>query len=62
MPEASPIEKCFDDLVEDPLDPPLRALLPVIKGLMRFRPSDRMPASQALELLSEIDTTRYALS
>lgn len=58
MPEASPLEKRFDDLVENPLDPPLRPLLPVIKGLTRFRPSDRMAASQALELLSEIDAAR----
>lgn len=60
--EVSSLEKRFEDLVEDPLDPPLRPLLPVIQGLMRFRPSDRLSPSQALELLSEIDTTRYDLS
>jgi hypothetical protein len=52
--ETSWLEQQFDNLVEDPRDPPLRPLLPVIKGLMRFRPSDRLSASQALELLNEI--------
>lgn len=50
------LEKKFGNLadVQDPLDPSLQPLLPVIKGLMRFRPSDRLSASQALELIPEI--------
>ncbi|KAK2603198.1 hypothetical protein N8I77_009672 [Diaporthe amygdali] len=53
VPEVSWLEQRFDNLLEDPLDPPLRPLLPVIRGLLRFRPSDRMSASQALDLLSD---------
>lgn len=41
----------FEKLPEDPIDPPLRPLLPVIQGLMRFRPSDRLSASEALDML-----------
>lgn len=48
------LENRFDNLVQDPLDTSLQPLLPVIKGLMRFRPSDRLSASQALELIPEI--------
>lgn len=51
--EAQWLEKRFDDLVQDPLDPPLRPLLPVIKGLMRFRRSDRLSAAQARDLVPE---------
>lgn len=50
------VEKKFGDLqaVQDPLDISLQPLMPVIKGLMRFQPSDRLSASQALELIPEI--------
>ncbi|KAG8163084.1 hypothetical protein KVR01_007562 [Diaporthe batatas] len=54
-PDSHWLEKRFDELVQDPRDPSLRPLLPVIKGLMRFRPSDRLSAAQALELVPEID-------
>ncbi|KAF2666344.1 hypothetical protein BT63DRAFT_416729 [Microthyrium microscopicum] len=46
--ERSVLEQKFHDGIHDPS---LRQLLPIIKGLMRFRPSDRMEASSALELL-----------
>lgn len=49
------LEKKFDELVQDPRDLSLRPLLPVIKGLVRFRTSDRLSAAQALELVPEID-------
>jgi hypothetical protein len=32
----------------------LKPLLPVIHGLMRFRPSDRISISQALDMISSI--------
>lgn len=51
--EVSELEKRFEGLLENPEDPPLRPLLLIVQGLMRFRPSDRLSASQALELLPE---------
>jgi len=36
---------------QNTVDPALAVLLPVIQGLMRFRPSDRLSASEALDLL-----------
>lgn len=57
-PEDSMLERNFDGLLEDPEDPPLRPLLPVIQGLMRFRPSDRLSASEALQLLPECASYR----
>ncbi|KAK2738266.1 hypothetical protein FQN57_007129 [Myotisia sp. PD_48] len=43
----SKLDADFEDI--DDID--LKILLPVIKGLVRFRPSDRISASQALKLL-----------
>lgn len=42
------LEKQFS---QSTVDPALTVLLPVIKGLMRFRPSDRLSATEALDLL-----------
>lgn len=39
------------EFAESTVDPALAVLLPVIQGLMRFRPSDRLSASEALDLL-----------
>ncbi len=44
----SKLEERFE---KDVQDPSLKPLLPVIKGLMRMLPSDRISASQALDLL-----------
>lgn len=45
---GSRLERRFDELVHEP---ELKVLLPVIKGLTRFLPSDRISASQALDLI-----------
>ena len=42
------LERQFDDKVDDP---ELKALLPVIQGLTKLRPSDRISASQARQLM-----------
>ena len=47
---GSRLEQRFDELVDEP---ELKALLPVIKGLTRFLPSDRISASQALDLIRD---------
>jgi hypothetical protein len=47
----SKLEQKFHDRVHDPS---LKVLLPVIKGLMKFLPSDRMEASEALQLLDSL--------
>jgi serine/threonine-protein kinase SRPK3 len=44
----SRLERSFDENVHEP---ELKVLLPVIKGLTRFLPSDRISASQALDLI-----------
>src|SRR5271154_4910328 len=46
----SRLEQMFDKYVHEP---ELKGLLPVIKGLTRFLPSDRISASQALELIRD---------
>lgn len=38
----------FDERVQEES---LKPLLPIIEGLMRFRPSDRISISQALDLI-----------
>ena len=45
----SKLEKKFDERIHEQS---LKPLLPVIQGLMRFRPSDRISASQALDLIT----------
>lgn len=55
MDPSSPIklEQLFAEKVQEET---LNSLLPVIQGLMKFRPSDRMSALQALDLVaSQID-------
>jgi serine/threonine-protein kinase SRPK3 len=47
---GSRLEQRFDELVHEP---ELKGLLPVIKGLTRFLPSDRISASQALDLIRD---------
>lgn len=44
----SKLELRFDEMVEEPK---LTALLPVIQGLIRFLPSTRISAEEALRLL-----------
>ena len=46
-PPRSKLETDFDEIHEETLKP----LLPVIQGLMRFRPSDRISLSQALDMV-----------
>ena len=46
------LEQKFDERIRHPS---LKHLLPVIQGLLRFRPSDRISASQALEMVSAIE-------
>jgi len=46
----SRLERRFDEHVHEP---ELKGLLPVIKGLTRFLPSDRISASQALDLIRD---------
>ncbi|PWY94241.1 kinase-like protein [Aspergillus sclerotioniger CBS 115572] len=48
---ASKLDEIFYTNVSDPA---LAPLLPVIKGLLRFMPSDRMEASKALDLLQSM--------
>jgi serine/threonine-protein kinase SRPK3 len=45
------LEQRFEERVHEP---ELKGLLPVIKGLTRFLPSDRISASQALDLIGGI--------
>jgi serine/threonine-protein kinase SRPK3 len=45
------LEYKFDKRVHEP---ELKGLLPVVKGLTRFLPSDRISASQALDLIRDI--------
>jgi serine/threonine-protein kinase SRPK3 len=47
----SRLERKFNEHVHEP---ELKGLLPVIKGLTRFLPSDRISASQALDLIGGI--------
>lgn len=44
------LEQTFDEHIHEP---ELRILLPVMKGLTRFLPSDRIGASQALDLIRD---------
>jgi serine/threonine-protein kinase SRPK3 len=46
----SRLEQRFNEHVHEP---ELKVLLPVIKGLTRFLPSDRISASQALDLIRD---------
>lgn len=46
----SRLEQDFDEHVHEP---ELKALLPVIEGLTKFLPSDRISASQALDLIKD---------
>lgn len=48
MPAQSKLEEKFE---RKDLDPSLKQLLPIIKGLIRFRPEDRISADEALRLL-----------
>jgi hypothetical protein len=43
------LEQRFDERVHDQI---LKPLLPVIRGLMRFMPEDRISASEALDLIT----------
>jgi serine/threonine-protein kinase SRPK3 len=45
------LEGKFDEKVQEER---LKPLLPVIQGLMRFRPSDRISISQALDIIRSI--------
>ena len=47
-PNKSRLRKRFVDTAQDP---DIMPLLSVIEGLMRFRPSDRISAREALQLL-----------
>jgi len=47
---GSRLEQRFDEQVHEP---ELKVLLPVMKGLTRFLPSDRISASQALDLIRD---------
>ncbi len=51
----STLEQKFDGHVSEP---DLKVLLPVIKGLTRFLPEDRVSASQALDLIRDKCTDR----
>lgn len=44
----SKLEQKFAEIVHDP---PLKPLLQVIQGLMRFLPSSRIPVDKALNLM-----------
>ena len=44
----SKLEQKFAEIVHDP---PLKPLLQVIQGLMRFLPSSRIPVDEALDLM-----------
>ncbi|KAL9097103.1 MAG: hypothetical protein Q9165_000529, partial [Trypethelium subeluteriae] len=45
---GSKLEQNFHDRIHEPS---LKKLLPIVKGLMRFRPSERIEASEAISLL-----------
>lgn len=47
-PSKSKLQQMFDEKVSDPS---LEPLFPVIQGLVRFLPSHRISASQALDML-----------
>lgn len=47
---GSRLEQSFSEHVHEP---ELKVLLPVIKGLTRFLPSDRISVSQALDLIKD---------
>jgi hypothetical protein len=52
----SKLEQKFDEKIHEQS---LKSLLPVIQGLMRFKPTDRISATQALDLLrSKSDTAK----
>ena len=44
------LKRIFDERVQEES---LKPLLPLIQGLMRFRPSDRISVSQALDLVKK---------
>jgi hypothetical protein len=48
MTGPSELEKRFEKYVTEER---LKSLLPIIRGLMRFRPEDRISAEEALRLL-----------
>lgn len=56
LPDEKPsrfkLEQKFDDRIHEQA---LKRLLPVIQGLMRFMPSNRILASQALDMISSIN-------
>ncbi len=54
---GSTLEQRFDEQVSEP---ELKVLLPVIKGLTRFLPSDRISASQALDLIRDKCANRHS--
>lgn len=47
-PEIPRLDQNFLDLVHEPM---LQSLLPIVKGLLRFRPEDQTSAEEALEAL-----------
>jgi len=51
MREDSELERVFDKHV---YDKGLKALMPVIKGLTRILPSDRLPAAEALRRVQQL--------
>jgi hypothetical protein len=51
------VEKQFDEEVHEP---ELKGLLPVIQGLTKLLPEDRISASRALQLLSTIVATKHS--
>ena len=53
-PARSKLEQEFDQSIHEET---LKPLLPVIQGLMRFRPSDRISISQALDMTSSISSS-----
>ena len=48
---GSKLQRKFDEKVHEP---ELKALLPIIEGLTRLLPSDRISASQALDMIKDI--------
>ena len=52
MPEADTKPCLKQDFDTDVQSPKLKALLPVIEGLMRYEPGDRTSAETALNLLN----------
>ncbi|KAJ9254449.1 hypothetical protein DTO207G8_3640 [Paecilomyces variotii] len=57
--QISKLERRFKERVHDP---ELAPLFTIIRGLVRFLPSSRMEASEALDLLRSGQTTRLILS